>query len=589
VGGAVYGFNSFTRHELLRVHVLNVEWWPLGLLFLLRWVGTRRLRDALGLSGALALQGLSGAYYLIYTALVAPLWVAGAWLLARRPPAKQELQQLAVAVAACGLPAAAIVSPYLAQYRAMGFEKSWAAGADILAYLEPEPGNLLWGWLRLLVHRAEVPHFVGVFGLGMIGLGLAAGLRRAPWRPVTLLAAGTGAVGFLLSLGPAVRVGERTLAPGPYRLLHDHAPLLRGMASPERIGVLVVFAGAILAGLAAARLLERARAWRGAATLALLALLVAEHWSPARAAAAAPTGSSVPGVYRWLAEGRSPVVEVPVFPDRSLRLRSAYLYFSTYHWRPIPIGRTSFYPPAHGLLAFHLDGFPDATSLLLLERLGIRDVVVHPLAWPEAERAERLAAIEAEARLRLVRAFDDAPEPRFAALGLGRERAYRLVGDSPPPPRLCEPEDEIPRGGWAFAHSGRKRPELVRDGDRRTAWFTHDPQRPGDFMAVTFPRVETLAALAVGLYYPFEEFPRRPAVEVSQDGETWRRVAHADGPEERWALVDALVRAPREARAVYRIKPTPARAVRLVLAGGAGDDAWPQWSVPELRAYRACR
>jgi hypothetical protein len=586
VAGVVYAFNSFTRHELLRVHVLHVEWWPLGLLLLLRWVESRRWRDALGFALALTLQGLSGAYYLVYTALVAPVWLGGAWLQARRRPGLAELCQLLVAGAACALPALLVLAPYLAQFRSMGFEKTWAAGADALAYLEPEPGNPVWGFLQLLTHHAEVPHFLGVFGLAAMGLGLASGLAR--WRPLALLAVLTAALGFVLSLGPALMVGERRLGPGPYGLLHDHLPLLRGMASPERFGVLVILGGAILAGFAAARLLARP-AWRGLATAGLVALLAGEHWSPA-AGVAVPTGRDVPPVYRWLAEERSPLVEVPVFPERSLRLRAAYLYFSTFHWRPIPIGRTSFYPPAHDLLAWSLRGFPDAVSLTALERLGIRTIVVHPWAWPAAERDARLAAIQAEPRLRLLRAFDNAAEPRFSALGLGEERVYRLEsGDAPPAAGLCQPEDEIPRGSWALAHSGRKRPELVRDGDRRTAWFTHDPQRPGDFLSVTFPRMEMVAAVVVELYYPFDEFPRRLLIEASENGEDWRRVPFADGPEERWALLDELVRKPREARAVYRLSPTPARALRLMLSSAEHDDAWPQWSVPELRAYRACR
>ena len=33
LAGLAYAFTSFTRHELPRVHVLHVQWWPLALLF----------------------------------------------------------------------------------------------------------------------------------------------------------------------------------------------------------------------------------------------------------------------------------------------------------------------------------------------------------------------------------------------------------------------------------------------------------------------------------------------------------------------------------------------------------------------------
>src|SRR6185369_3131096 len=76
VAGLVYAFNAFTRHELPRVHVLNIQWWPLALLLGDLYAERGRVRDAVALCAALALQGLSGTYYLIYTALALPVVLA---------------------------------------------------------------------------------------------------------------------------------------------------------------------------------------------------------------------------------------------------------------------------------------------------------------------------------------------------------------------------------------------------------------------------------------------------------------------------------------------------------------------------------
>jgi hypothetical protein len=298
----------------------------------------------------------------------------------------------------------------------------------------------------------------------------------------------------------------------------------------------------------------------------------------------------LPPVYRWLAQdSRAPLIELPLLGERQKRMRAAYLYLSTYHWRPIPIARTSFYPPAHDFLAWHLRHFPDATSLALLERLGIRTIVVHPYVWEEPDRAAQLAALEAEPRLRLVKRFDNVPEPRFASIGLGEERVYALVGQSPPSQPLCTPADELPREGWVFEHSGRKKPDLVRDNDRRTAWFTRIPQRPDDFFDVTLPRPETVAAVAIDLYYPHEEFPRNPLLFSSDDRETWRPIPYADGPAVRAALLDELLQKPRDAQMIFRIPPRTLRSLSIRISPREREDAWPQWSIPELRLYRACR
>ncbi|HEY2944063.1 MAG TPA: hypothetical protein VGN09_16635, partial [Vicinamibacteria bacterium] len=59
VAGLAYAFNSLTLHELPRVHVLNVQWWPLALLWLDRFRAGGQRRDAVLAAAALALQGLS--------------------------------------------------------------------------------------------------------------------------------------------------------------------------------------------------------------------------------------------------------------------------------------------------------------------------------------------------------------------------------------------------------------------------------------------------------------------------------------------------------------------------------------------------
>jgi hypothetical protein len=325
-----------------------------------------------------------------------------------------------------------------------------------------------------------------------------------------------------------------------------------------------------------------------AAAASLALLLPLEQWSRPRPPGVVPSGDAVPPVYRWLAEeGEGPVVELPVYPFRARRLWAAYLYFSTYHWRPIPIGRTSFYPPAHEWLVWGLRDFPDPLSLAFLDRLGLQTVVVHPHVWDEAERAGRLAAVAAEPRLSLRKAFGGAPPARFAALGLGEERAYTLAAApaaSPP----CTPAGELPRGAWTLTSTGVNKPERARDGDARTAWMTAIPQRPGDRLEVDLGRTETIAAVALDIGYPHEEFGRNLVLAVDS-GEGWQRVAYRDGPAERLATLDDLLQRPRQARHVLRIEPRPVRRLRLMVGLREEDPAWPRWAVPELRLFALCQ
>ncbi|MET0552322.1 MAG: hypothetical protein ABW221_04750 [Vicinamibacteria bacterium] len=588
LAGLAYAFNSFTLHELPRVHVLNVQWWPLVALFLVRFARDGHGRDAALAGVALALQSLSGTYYLAYSALLAPLWIAAAYAGTKRLPTRREAFVLAGALAVAAALLLPFVWPYLRQFREMGFEKDLVDGADLLSYVDPEADAAL-PWPRLGVAR-ELPHFLGFAAAAAAVAGLVATARTAPGRrrAAGLLAAATAAVALVLSLGPVVRVGGAVLGPGPYALLHALVPPARGMASPERIGILVTFGVAILAGLGLAALLPRlGRTARLGATAALALALPLEHWGPPGRGAAVPAGADVPAVYGSLGGSAEPLVELPLYPDKARKLWAAHLYFSTIHWRPLPIGRTSFYPPAHDLLAWSLRGFPDAASLTLLDRLGIRTVVVHPRVWTADERRPRLATLETEPRLREVARFDDVPHVRFAALGLGEERVYALV-PGPPPAAPCVPERPLDRAGWRIAGSGPDDAEAVRDGDARTAWKTAAPQRGGDRLEIGLAGPATVAAVALGLGYPFDEFPRHLVLAVDDVDAGWQRVGYADGPEERWETLHQLLVRPREAAWVLRFPARTVRGVRLMVGWRADDPSWPRWRVPELTLYGAC-
>lgn len=599
LAGLAYAFTSFSRHELPRVHVLHVEWWPLALLFLLRFADRGRRRDAALFAGALALQALSGTYYLAYSALLLPVWLAGAYVGCRRLPTRREAATLAVALLGAALVVLPFVLPYLAQFRAMGIEKELVDGADLLAYVDPEPGSVLWRAPRLGVAR-ELPHFVGFVAAACALAGALRLTRRrfsGEGHALAWIALTTGLVALLLSLGPTIHVAGTPWFAGPYALLHRLVPPARGMASPERIGVLVTLGVAALIGLGVAALQTRlSRTVGRPVTLALAILLPLEQWTASKRPAHVPTGADVPAVYATLREGSGPVAELPLYPDPARKLWSAYPYFSTRHWRPVPIGRTSFYPPAHDLLAWTLREFPDERSLAALDRLGVRDVVVHPHVWPADERRIRLAALESETRLQLVRAFDDVVPARHAAFGLGQERLYRLSPSAPGPPP-CAPADEIDRAGWtvgatatALDASGRNAPDRARDGDRRTAWRTDEPQKPGDRIEVRLAGADALGAVTLALAYPFDEFPRNLVLAVEDEAEGWQRVAYADGPEERWAVLRELLERPRDARLVLRLpEARRVRAVRLMVGLREEDPSWPRWRVSEVSLFRACR
>jgi hypothetical protein len=525
--------------------------------------------------------------------MLAPLWLVGAYALARRRPTLAEVRDLAGAGMAIGGLILLFLWPYVVTLRTYGFEKSLGPSDDVLDYLLPH-GSWLWGTWTSPRQWQESPHFLGFAAICLSVVAVVALAARRLERPaqrLAVLAFCTAAGAAALSFGPIVNVAGRPLVRGPYDLLQTYVPLARGMASPQRLGVLVLLGTAILAGIGVAALLRATPERFRLVPVGVLAVIVPlEHWRLPPTGVRVPAGSSVPEVYRWLAsESRAPLVELPLYPNVAKRYWAAYLYFSTYHWRPIPIGRTSFYPPAHDLLAWYLRSFPDEVSLVLLERLGVRTVVVHPHVWDEAERAERLARVEAEPRLRLLRTFAGAATVSQARLQLGDERVYRLDATGTGPRAPCEPAAELPSHEWTFRATGPRRPELVRDGYVATAWFTGEPQGPGDSFEVWLPREEVVSAVALDMRYPFDEFPRNLVLMGRSEAGEWQRITYGDGAEERWETLRQLIERPREARLVLRFPPQRLLRLRLRVGYREKDASWAAWTIPELRLYAECK
>ena len=595
LAGLLYAFNGFTQQELPRIHVVSIQWWPLALLCLDRFVIQPTRGRAFLLGAALLLQSLSGSYYLVYTALFAPLWLLLAYLGAGRRPRLGELGLLLEAALPAVAIAAAVLWPYPGTLRQLGFEKSVAGGADLLHYLRPSAHNWLWGqtpwaWAQ----RAETPHFPGLVGLVAVAAGAVAlfrgrisgGARTMGWIGLT-----TAACGLWLSLGPQVECGGVRLGSGPFLWLRSHVPLLRGMAGPERAGVLVLLGGATLAGIGFSRAMAR---WRGpvatGAFLCLCVLAPVEQWNRPRRTEIVPTGADLPEVYRWLAQdSRGPLLELPLYPEKSKTLWALYLYTSTAHWRPVPIGRSAFYPPGHDYLAWSVRDFPDGGSVRVLQELGIHTLVVHPLLWPEGQRADFLARLESMPGVRLRRQFPGIPPARFGRLGWGDERVYVLDPVGSPLSTPCAPASEIPRVDWTFSSTGITRPENVADGDRRTAWFTATPQRPRDHLEISLPQEETVAAVVLDLGYPYDEFPRDLRLLARSTTGPWESLPYADGGEERWETIERLLTDPLKASLVFRVPSRRLQRLRLVIRAAGADEAWPPWTIPELRLYRECR
>ena len=237
LAGLAYAFNSFTLHELPRVHVLNVQWWPLLALFLVRFA---RARPRAGRGARAARRWRCSASRARTTSRTrrccSPLWIVAAYAGARRVPTRREAAALAGALVVVGGRCCCRSSgPTCGSSGTWGSRRSWSTAPTCSSYVDPEADAAL-PWPRLGVAR-ELPHFVGFVAAAAAMAGIVATSRMAPGRRRAAGRAGarrTAVVALLLSLGPVVRVGGAVLGPGPYALLHRLVPPARaGWRAPS--------------------------------------------------------------------------------------------------------------------------------------------------------------------------------------------------------------------------------------------------------------------------------------------------------------------------------------------------------------------
>jgi hypothetical protein len=267
--------------------------------------------------------------------------------------------------------------------------------ADVTSFFVPSAEHPLYGRLGPVRAYAETLASEGwhenVFYLGWVAVALALVAAWRRWRErqvqvwLVILVAG-----MILSLGPFLKVGGRvTRIPLPYSLL-QHLPFYDWGRTPGRTIGLAMMALAVLSACGAAILLAWIRpAFRSAAALGLMALVLADTlfvwpW---------PMGDApVPDFYEQLASEPEDyaVLGLPLWEYRCERYQ---LYYATVHDHRIVGGSVTRRSPEAEAAMRDVEqlvtpGSSGAAADALAE-LGIRYVVLHKLCLDDDALAEK--------------------------------------------------------------------------------------------------------------------------------------------------------------------------------------------------------
>lgn len=385
-------------------NIMTIQWMPLAVLTLHRWLERGERRDWWLTLLFVNLQILSATNYLAHTFFVLAL-LFGIYALVYRGTLtrKKVFGTLGLALVTSAINAP-VWWAYFRVSAILGIERDLGAihlgSAHSLNYLMATPDNLIYGalvsrLLRSATSSSGIPPTFALFpGLAALLLALIALIflprpwsRRQRVAILTLLA--WLVLGFFMSLGVNDQALGPQLAPYlqfllPYRWLYNYVPGFRGFRVPARFAVLVLLA---LAGLAAYGVLALQKRWSRShaslypyLSLALVALVSIEFATLPLDGEPYPYGSDRPPIYTWLASSTHPdavIVELP-YDDWS------YLYYAIFHGRRMVNGASGFKPPPLRDEASNLlSQFPNWPTIEWLQRLGIDYVVLHPTEYDE--------------------------------------------------------------------------------------------------------------------------------------------------------------------------------------------------------------
>lgn len=394
VSGSLAAFNAHALVRLTHLQAQHVEFIALMLFALDRIVGSRRVRDAIWLGVAFAMQGLTSVYLLVFST-----WMLVFAVLGR---SREWLRQSPVTVIALlvlsAFVAVAALSPYLAAYFTLhqltGFarraDEAGLFAASWVNYLSTPARVHYAAWSAPFVGEATSSTFPGVVATILAAIALARNDTRRDHRVQMCLTAliGCATISFLPRLPW-------------YPLLHDSFPLFSAVRVPAHIGQIVLLLLAVIAGFGVAALRNR---WGGAQwwSKAAVALCLLVNLEAIRAPIGYTAFSGISPIYDELAAmDPGAVAEFPLPQPSMGALNAPYMLNSTRGWWPLLNGYSGFQPMSYRNTHDALVHFPDDGSLIALHQRGVTHVVVHfrPVFSETSVGRDTFAAIERSASL----------------------------------------------------------------------------------------------------------------------------------------------------------------------------------------------
>jgi hypothetical protein len=379
VAGIGVGFCLWRyQHTLGQMNMIGTQWVILALYGLEGFIRRRSAFDAALTGIGVALAAWSSWYYGPTLWLIMALWLLMRW--SWKEP--RSLQQAGLAALAAPLVVLALIAlyaqPTIQALRGGDTRHEYASllslSARPLDYLTPSRYHAIWGaWSAQIAPDTAGAQLVAP-GFALLAL---AGIGAWRWRQSAITWTLLIIVGvcFVLSLGPELRLGDRTI-PLPALLAYEHIPVLRSIRAWSRMAFYVQICVGLLAALGLTGFAQWRRAWQALGVVAVCGVLLEVAHAAPWSASTAPRP-----VDRWLATqpGSGATLQVPD------SFSGAIEYYALFSKRPSLTGYGTFEPAGATADLVWLREFPSERALTTLRRLGGEYILVRRSAM-ERER-----------------------------------------------------------------------------------------------------------------------------------------------------------------------------------------------------------
>ena len=433
VAGFIFAFFPARFAQIGHIQLLSLQWAPLALLFLDRYLRDRRWRNQLLAALFIALQVWASFYNGYFLCLLCGVYYCWFHLWRRELPRPRD----GLIALWLGITLLPVSYPYLQLKHAFAFQRNLDEvilySADLgKSYLSVPRENWLYGrWLRpfeALNGPGEKALFFGFVPLLLAAVGVIRGLLRKDGSSRFLVTAFAGilALSFLLSFGPVLFWFEKAVfSPMPYRLFYDTVPGFSSMRVPARAMLL----GAMALAMLAAWGLRGVRREFLLSIVVLIAIGVEYRVGPLHLSEI-PVGDQVPEVYTWLAKNHLKDDVVLELPMGDPQTDTWYTYFSTYHFQPIVNGYSGFTPDYFLQVEAEMARPVDRKALQYLAAFGVKTILIHrsrmdPRPWDRLVSEGALTQVRRLGDVDLLRLAGTQTTGQMSLVGLDLKQVSR--------------------------------------------------------------------------------------------------------------------------------------------------------------------